>query len=51
MLCGIEKIMYLCKKLAEMGKYINIGNAGFQSVRNLEVSGEMEACNLHFRTL
>lgn len=36
MLCGIEKIMYLCKKLAEMGKYINIGNAGFQSVRNSE---------------
>lgn len=36
MLCGIEKIMYLCKKLAEMGKYINIGNVGFQSVRNSE---------------
>lgn len=36
MLCGIEKKMYLCKKFAEMGKYINIGNAGFQSVRNSE---------------
>ena len=36
MLCGIEKITYLCKKFAEMGKYINIGNAGFQSVRNSE---------------
>ena len=36
MLCGIEKKMYLCKKFAEMGKYINMGNAGFQSVRNSE---------------